>query len=115
MQAVEVTIRNPVSGFSREVSTDAAGLYAFRNLPPNPYRLAVVVQGFQSIERDVDVRSAVPITLDLTLNVATAITAIDVVGHAEALLERNPSAHTDVDQTTSTSCRSGRLVDSIRS
>jgi hypothetical protein len=100
MQAVEVTLKNPVSGFSRTVATDAAGQYAFRNLPPNPYHLAVAVQGFQPVERDVDVRSAVPLTIDLTLNVATTVSSVDVVGHTEALLERNPSAHTDVDQTT---------------
>ena len=100
MQAVEVMLKNPVSGFSRTAATDAAGTYVFRNLPPNPYHLTIAVEGFQPLERDVEVRSAVPLTLDLTLSLATTITAVDVVGHAEALLERNPSAHTDVDQTT---------------
>ena len=100
MQAVDVTVRNPVSGFSRTVTTDTNGSYTFRNLPFNPYHLTVALDGFQPVDRDVDVRTAVPITLDLTLNVATTIAAVDVVGHAEALIERNPSAHTDVDQTT---------------
>ena len=36
-----------------------------RNLPPNPYHISVAAQGFQPLERDVDVRSGVPITLDL--------------------------------------------------
>jgi hypothetical protein len=36
MQAVMVRISNPVSGFSRTTSTDAAGKYVFNNLPPNP-------------------------------------------------------------------------------
>src|ERR1700676_2980496 len=40
MQAVEVTIRNAVSGFTRTTTTDAAGKYAFSNLPPNPYHLS---------------------------------------------------------------------------
>ena len=31
MQAVQVRISNPVSGFSRSVSTDAAGRYVFSN------------------------------------------------------------------------------------
>jgi hypothetical protein len=100
MQAVDVTIRNPVSGFSRTATTDTSGSYTFRNLPFNPYHLSIAVDGFQAVERDVEVRTAVPITLDFTLNVATTISAVDVVGHAEALIERNPSAHTDVDQTT---------------
>ena len=100
MQAVDITIRNPISGFTRTATTDAAGHYVFGNLPPNAYHVSVEVQGFVRLERDVDVRSAIPITLDLTLILAGATTQLDVVGHADALIERNPSAHTDVDQTT---------------
>src|SRR5260370_20356376 len=39
----------------------------FRSLAPNPYRLEVTAQGFNPLTRDVDVRSAVPIDLDLSL------------------------------------------------
>ena len=46
-----------------------------------------------------DVRSAVPITLDLALALAGATSTVDVVGHAEDLLERDPTAHTDIDQS----------------
>ena len=99
MQSVDVKITNPVSGFTRTVTTDAAGKYAFSNLPPQPYHLAVAAQGFQPLERDVTVRTAVPITLDLTLALAGATATVEVVGHAEDLLERDPSAHTDVDQS----------------
>src|SRR5438034_11455838 len=65
MQAVQVRIGNPVSGFSRTASTDAAGHYVFSNLPPNSYHITVDAQGFQTLERDVDVRSGVPITIEL--------------------------------------------------
>ena len=44
-------------------------------------------------------RSGVPITLDLTLALAGATTAVEVVGHAGDLLERDPTAHTDIDQS----------------
>lgn len=99
MQAVEVRISNPVSGFMRTTTTDAAGKYAFSNLPPNPYHITVEAQGFQKLERDVDVRSALPITLDLALALAGATSTVEVVGHAEDLLERDPTAHTDIDQS----------------
>ena len=99
MQAVEVKIGNPVSGFSRTTTTDAAGRYVFRNLAPNPYHITVAAQGFQPLERDVTVRTAVPIDMDLTLALAGAQTSVDVVGHAEDLLERDPTAHTDIDQS----------------
>ena len=88
MQAVAVTITNPVSGFTRTATTDATGRYVFNNLPPNPYHLAVTAQGFQTLERDVDVRTGVPITMDLTLALAGATSSVEVVGHNEDLLER---------------------------
>jgi len=102
MQAVEVRISNPVSGYSRTTTTDAAGKYVFTNLPPNPYHISVAAEGFQPLEKDVDVRSGVPITLDLSLALAGATASVDVVGHAEDLLERDPTAHTDIDQSLMT-------------
>ncbi|HVZ20658.1 MAG TPA: TonB-dependent receptor [Vicinamibacterales bacterium] len=99
MQAVEVKIENAVSGFMRTAVTDAAGKYAFTNLPPNNYHLSVEVQGFQPLTKDVDVRSGVPITLDLSLTLAGTSTEVQVVGHAEDLVERDPTAHTDIDQS----------------
>ena len=98
MQAVEVRISNPVSGFTRTTTTDAAGKYVFSNLPPNPYHITVQAQGFQTLERDVDVRTAVPITVDLNLALAGATESVQVTGHAD-LLERDPTAHTDLDQS----------------
>ncbi|PYQ80111.1 MAG: hypothetical protein DMG01_07090 [Acidobacteria bacterium] len=96
MQAVEVKLTNPVSGLARTTTTDAAGKFVFRNLPPNPYHITVDAQGFKTFERDVDVRSAVPIILDLALEVGVT-EAVSVVGHAEDLLEHDPTAHTDID------------------
>jgi TonB-dependent receptor-like protein/carboxypeptidase family protein len=99
MQAVEVRISNPVSGFMRTATTDAMGRYVFSNLPPNPYHISVEAQGFQKLERDVDIRTAVPVTVDLMLALAGATSTVEVVGHAEDLLERDPTAHTDIDQS----------------
>jgi len=97
MVAATVTISNPVSGFRRETTSDQMGRFVFRNLPPNPYHVEASAQGFQTLARDVTVRSAVPIELDLSLQVGVAASVV-VVGHAEELLERDPTAHTDVDQ-----------------
>ncbi|HEY1910888.1 MAG TPA: TonB-dependent receptor [Vicinamibacterales bacterium] len=97
MQAVNVRISNPVSGFSRTTTTDAGGKFVFSNLPPNPYHLSVEAQGFDALQRDVEVRSGVPITLELTMSVGVVAT-VDVVGHAD-LVERDPTAHMDVDRS----------------
>jgi TonB dependent receptor/Carboxypeptidase regulatory-like domain len=99
MESVPVKIENRVTGYARTSNTDSMGHYIFSNLPPNPYHVSVEAQGFRTLERDVDVRTAVPITLDLTLAVATAAASVEVIGHAVELLERDPTAHTDVDQS----------------
>jgi hypothetical protein len=98
MQSVMVNISNAVTGYRRTATTDAAGKFAFRNLPPNPYHISVMAQGFQPLERDVDVRSAVPIDLDLPLALAGATESVEVVGKATELTEQDPTAHTDLDQ-----------------
>ena len=69
MQSVDGRISNAVSGFTRTSTTDMLGHFVFSNLPPNPYHISIEAQGFQTLERDVDVRSAVPIALDLTATV----------------------------------------------
>jgi len=99
MQAVEVKIENRIAGYSRTTNTDIMGHYIFSNLPQNAYHVSVAAQGFQTFERDVDVRTAIPITLDMTLALAGATTSVEVVGHADALIERDPTAHTDIDQS----------------
>jgi hypothetical protein len=99
MTSVTVDLSNPITGLKRTVMTDAMGRFIFRNLPPNPYHIAVAAQGFRTLDRDVDVRSGVPIEVDLMLTLAGATETVQVTGHAEDLLERDPTAHTDVDQT----------------
>jgi hypothetical protein len=92
-----VAIHNPVSGYERSTSTDGSGNFSFPNLPLNPYHLSVAAAGFAPFSQDVDVRSAVPISLNISLKVASAASTVTVEG-GEDLLENDPTAHTDVDR-----------------
>ena len=65
-----IEIRNPVSQFDRSTTTDSAGRFSFPNVPFNPYHLSVKVAGFAAYSQDVDVRSAVPLALKITLQIA---------------------------------------------
>jgi carboxypeptidase family protein len=98
MVAVTVDISNPVTGFKRSATTDAAGRFVIGNLAPNPYRLEVTAQGFNPLTRDVGVRSGVPIDLELSLQLAGTTESVQVVGKTQDLTERDPTAHTDVDR-----------------
>jgi hypothetical protein len=91
-----VTIENPVSGLSRSAATDAAGHYQFNNLPLNPYHLVVNAVGFATFTADVSVRSSVPVTPVIALQVGGASTTVTVTGGD--LVENDSSLHTDLDR-----------------
>ena len=92
-----VSIQNPVSAYSRKVSTDSTGHYSFPNLPFNPYHLTVTMNGFAPFVQDVDVRSTVATNLNISLKVGGAENTVTVEG-AEDLVENDPTFHTDVDR-----------------
>ena len=94
-----VEIHNPVSQFDRSTTTDDAGHFSFPNVPLNPYHLNVTVTGFASYAQDVDVRSAVPLSLKITLQIAGSAENVTVQGEASDLLENDPTFHTDVDRS----------------
>ena len=54
--------------------------------------------GFANFTQDVDVRSTVPITLDIGLKLGAATTNVTVTENAADLLEVTPTEHTDVDR-----------------
>jgi hypothetical protein len=93
-----VEIRNPVSGFYRSTTTDAAGRFAFTNIPFNPYHLTITAAGFVAIAQDVEPRSAVPVTVAIKLQVAGSNTQVTVEAEGGDLIENDPTFHTDVDK-----------------
>jgi len=92
-----VEIHNPVSGFIRSTPTDSSGKFSFNNVPFNPYHLSVTGAGFASYAQDVDVRSSVPLSVEISLQVAGSTTTVTVESGTD-LLETETSAHTDVDR-----------------
>jgi hypothetical protein len=92
-----VEIHNPVSHFDRSTITDGAGTFRFMNVPFNPYHLTVTAKGFDAYSGDVHVRSIVPVSLSLALEVKGAAASVTVEAAGE-LLENQPTFHTDVDR-----------------
>ena len=74
----KIEVSNPVSGFSREITSDSDGSFRISNVPFNPYHFTVTAEGFSSFTQDVDVRSTVPTTLSVILNVGESATSITV-------------------------------------
>src|SRR5258708_12188503 len=95
----KVEISNPVSGFHRQAITEGDGTFRFTNVPFNPYHLSLTVTGFDSYSRDVDVRSTVPTSLQISLKVRSADTSVTVETKREDLIENHPSFHPPASTT----------------
>jgi Carboxypeptidase regulatory-like domain/TonB-dependent Receptor Plug Domain len=93
-----VEISNAVSGYSRTVTSGADGTFGFTNVPLNPYHLTVSMQGFAPYVQDVEVRSAVPVKLVISLKLGAAVTSVTVEANGGDLVENDSTYHTDVDR-----------------
>jgi len=79
------------------MSTGSDGAFHFTNVPFNTYHLVVTTPGFASYTQDVDVRSSVPTSVQISLKIGTAATSVTVEANGGDLVENDPSFHTDVD------------------
>ncbi len=93
-----VTIANPITGYTRSAVTNQDGTFRFDNVPPNSYQISISANGFSPATQNVNVRTSVPIMLKLALTVGAATETVTITGAAE-VLENVPSAHVDVDKT----------------
>jgi hypothetical protein len=92
-----VEIHNAVSHFDRSTTTDNSGSFTFPNVPFNPYHMTVTAQGFSKLAQDVEVRSVVPVTVTINLQVLAATTTVTVEAGGD-LVENDSTFHVDVDR-----------------
>ncbi len=90
-----VEIHNAVSGFDRTTTTDSNGRFSFPNVPFNPYHMTVTAKGFAQNAQDVEIRSAVPVNVKVSLTVAGSSDTVTVEAAGD-LVENDPTGHTDV-------------------
>src|ERR1035438_6515815 len=68
-----VLVENKITGYRHGVKTDTQGHYKLTNLPFNPYHLEVGAPGLSMAHQNLDVRSNLPLELNLTLKTASAV------------------------------------------
>jgi hypothetical protein len=91
-----VTLSNDLTLYRRETTTAASGEFQFTNIPPNAYHLDFDAAGFQHVHRDLAIRSAVPVSIEITLEIQPQLASVTVVSE-KAMIETTPSAHSDID------------------
>ena len=92
-----VEIHNVVSGYDRTTTTDSKGNFSFPNVPFNPYHLSVKAAGFAQYAQDVEIRSVVPASVKITLQVSGSSTTVTVESAGD-LVENDPTFHSDIDK-----------------
>jgi Carboxypeptidase regulatory-like domain/TonB-dependent Receptor Plug Domain len=94
-----VEITNHVSGYKRTATSDSTGQFRFYNVPFNPYRVTVTMNGFGDATNSIDVKNLVPLVLPIKLGMVEASTTINVETGSD-LIENDSTFHTDVDRST---------------
>jgi len=94
-----VKIHNPVSGLDRSAQTSTTGGFSFPNVPFNPYHLTVTAKGFAPYAQDVELRSLVPVAVNVTLQATVEGTKVTVREEAGDLVETESTDHSDVDRS----------------
>jgi hypothetical protein len=94
-------LRNDITGFRASARSAADGSFRIFNVPFNPYELHVEAKGFETLHQPIDVRSAAPRTVDVSLRIAGLSEAVTVSGErTSAQLETDTStSHVDVDKS----------------
>ncbi|HEV2500224.1 MAG TPA: carboxypeptidase-like regulatory domain-containing protein, partial [Terriglobia bacterium] len=98
IQGATVTIDNPVSQYQRTATSNASGEFRFTNVPYNPYHMTVIIKGFAEDVRDIDLRSAIPLSLKINLKISAGTQTVTVTTQPNDLIETTPTNHTDIDR-----------------
>lgn len=93
-----VTLRDPVTGYARSILTGNAGSFRFTNVPFSSYELTTRAAAFQTAQRSLEVRSSVPVTLEIGLTLPVSQQSVEVHGETR-LVDSAPTAHTDLDSS----------------
>ncbi len=93
-----IEIRNPVSQFIRTTTSDSAGKFSISNVPVNSYHMTVSSTGFAPYVQDINVRSALPLTLKIVLQISSNAETVTVQGEASDLVKNDSTFHTNVDR-----------------
>jgi hypothetical protein len=76
--AAKVTLLHTATNVARETVTNNAGLYVFPGVTPGPYRIKAEFGGMQTWEGNLTVQVQQDATVDITMQVASAATTVEV-------------------------------------
>ncbi len=90
--AAHVEISSEASQTLQAVDLPSDGRYAFRALPFGSYRVTASASGFTAVTQAIEIRSAVPLSREITLSVQPVETAVTVTDAATLVDTRSTNA-----------------------
>src|SRR2546425_7674347 len=91
-----VKLSNPVTGYAKTAMTDANGAAHISSIPQHKYHVEVSASGFQTAAQDVTLRSTVPVSLTVPLQLSSEVTSVEVHSETNDIVESVPTSHTDI-------------------
>src|SRR5690348_6141610 len=86
-----VTLKNAVTNYQQDVQSNSSGMFQFVNVPHNQYHFSVSAPGFESVSKDIAVRTAVPVQVNVQLKLSGATEEVTVQASAADLVEDRKS------------------------
>src|SRR5579864_8307233 len=97
----KVSIANKATGITRDVTTDAAGLYSAPNLQPGVYDVTASASGFSAAKQaDVTLTVGAQQTLNLPLTIGEASQTVEVTGAATLVQTSNSVLSDEIESNT---------------
>ena len=97
VSGVEVAIANDYNGTTQATTTDQVGTYRFSFLAPAKYTLTVSRGGFRTVSRTLNVLLGPPVSVNLTLQVASTTTSVLVTSDAPMVHAENGDVSTTMN------------------
>ena len=94
----KIKLNNSITGYDETRTADARGEFAFNNVPFAVYSVRVEAAGFQPARQTVSVRSNLPLTLDVRLNVAAASASTTIEARSDLVVPDSASSETELTE-----------------
>jgi len=93
-----VGLSNPVTSSSRQTKTGADGAFTISGIPWNNYRLVVSLAGFQTFTQNVAIQTAIPMNLEIRLEITGQQTTVTVEATTDTVVENRATVSDIVDR-----------------
>ncbi len=100
LPGARLELSNPITGYRNETTTDTHGSFVFNNVPFDAYTLRINIKGFQPVSQSLNVRSNIPIHLDIHLEVAGPSEMLTVRAKEDLVETDSSSTETDIDESS---------------